>query len=474
MEYIPFTQLQRRYGLSNITNSDERLSSCVVSSTTSTSASQRQSRVQLFTGQNSNLKFTPELCLLGCVIHILDYDLTYTDNIASWKKIITDHGGHVEESYGPAVTHVICEKLSSAVAQQALKDGKRCVSGYWLNDVLFKMQVLPPWIALHFPTNLRPQGKKYDKALEWKTPVVNTQWLSDIFLGHYKAIQQPDSPKYKIFNTPNLFKVEYGLIPHLMVAWKQPLSITQELYNKATLNPPVKKRRLEKPSSVMVAPAVIEVSLAQVEAAQKEGKPRVVLSYVNDQDTIVKRVTNLGGVVVNDVEQATHLVMSKDTITIKLVLAISLGIFIVSDSWVADSSAHQTFQDEKGYVLQTDNLKLSYDISLADTLNKPNRNEFLKGKTFYVTHGVKPSRRILHKVIETAGGSAEKEMRSFVRLKEANAVNLYIVSAENDMHLLSRFSNSIEVKEGFDNQINLCRDRGLNPGRQHRSLTPYP
>nr|CAD7580461.1 unnamed protein product [Timema californicum] len=30
------------------------------------------------------------------------------------------------------------------------------------------------------------------------------------------------------------------------------------------------------------------------------------------------------------------------------------------------------------------------------------------------------------------------------------------------------------VKEGFGNQINLCRDRGLNPNRQHRSLTPYP
>nr|CAD7429299.1 unnamed protein product [Timema monikensis] len=30
------------------------------------------------------------------------------------------------------------------------------------------------------------------------------------------------------------------------------------------------------------------------------------------------------------------------------------------------------------------------------------------------------------------------------------------------------------VKEGFGNQINLCRERGLNPGPQHRSLTPYP
>nr|CAD7575166.1 unnamed protein product [Timema californicum] len=26
----------------------------------------------------------------------------------------------------------------------------------------------------------------------------------------------------------------------------------------------------------------------------------------------------------------------------------------------------------------------------------------------------------------------------------------------------------------YGNQINLCRDRGLNPGRQHRSPTPYP
>nr|CAD7402151.1 unnamed protein product [Timema cristinae] len=30
-----------------------------------------------------------------------------------------------------------------------------------------------------------------------------------------------------------------------------------------------------------------------------------------------------------------------------------------------------------------------------------------------------------------------------------------------------------QVKEGFGNQVNLCRDRGLNPGPQHRSPTPY-
>nr|CAD7262460.1 unnamed protein product [Timema shepardi] len=35
--------------------------------------------------------------------------------------------------------------------------------------------------------------------------------------------------------------------------------------------------------------------------------------------------------------------------------------------------------------------------------------------------------------------------------------------------VMSRYQETEEVKEGFGNQINLCRDRGLNPGPQHRS-----
>jgi hypothetical protein len=38
---------------------------------------------------------------------------------------------------------------------QALREGKRCVTAYWLNDVVMKQQVLPPWQALHFPTPFR-------------------------------------------------------------------------------------------------------------------------------------------------------------------------------------------------------------------------------------------------------------------------------------------------------------------------------
>lgn len=35
---------------------------------------------------------------------------------------------------------------------QALRDYKRCVTLYWLSDVMKRKQVLPPWTALHLPT----------------------------------------------------------------------------------------------------------------------------------------------------------------------------------------------------------------------------------------------------------------------------------------------------------------------------------
>lgn len=34
---------------------------------------------------------------------------------------------------------------------QALRDYKRCVTLYWLSDVINRKQVLPPWTALHLP-----------------------------------------------------------------------------------------------------------------------------------------------------------------------------------------------------------------------------------------------------------------------------------------------------------------------------------
>ena len=42
----------------------------------------------------------------------------------------------------------------------------------------------------------RAEGKKYEKALEWKLPIVNIAWLNDILLGDLTPLKIPINEKY--------------------------------------------------------------------------------------------------------------------------------------------------------------------------------------------------------------------------------------------------------------------------------------
>ena len=99
------------------------------------------------------LSVPPDLCLLGCIFHIIDYqdDSEKSGYVPSWTKTIRQYGGEVEPSYHPRITHLLCVNQDSALAQQALREGKRIVTSYWLNDVVARKKVMPPWKAVHFP-----------------------------------------------------------------------------------------------------------------------------------------------------------------------------------------------------------------------------------------------------------------------------------------------------------------------------------
>jgi PAX-interacting protein 1 len=45
----------------------------------------------------------------------------------------------------------MCKTQDSAISNQALREGKRLVTIYWLNDIVVNRKVLPPWKAIHFP-----------------------------------------------------------------------------------------------------------------------------------------------------------------------------------------------------------------------------------------------------------------------------------------------------------------------------------
>ena len=95
----------------------------------------------------------PDLCLLGCIFHMIEYQdcPRVGKHVKDWKKVITQYGGEVEETYHARITHLMCKTQDLAIAQQALREGKRLVTCYWLNDIILKKKVCPPWKAVHFP-----------------------------------------------------------------------------------------------------------------------------------------------------------------------------------------------------------------------------------------------------------------------------------------------------------------------------------
>ena len=71
-------------------------------------------------------------------------------------------------------------------------------------------------ILIHFFCPNRPEGEKYEKAKEWKLPVVNVHWLSDLTLGHLDALKLPVQPKYLQLYPGDPFQMDMSLVLNLM------------------------------------------------------------------------------------------------------------------------------------------------------------------------------------------------------------------------------------------------------------------
>lgn len=63
------------------------------------------------------------------------------ENTPDWREVIEQHGGEIEPVYCSRVTHVLCETQRHGVVMQALRDFKRCVTLFWLDDVMKRKQV---------------------------------------------------------------------------------------------------------------------------------------------------------------------------------------------------------------------------------------------------------------------------------------------------------------------------------------------
>ena len=91
---------------------------------------------------------------------------------------------------------------------------------------MFVFKVFKKSFCALFDFQFSCDGEKFHKAKEWKVPTVSIQWLNDVFFGNMNAVQCMNNPKYQNFRVDDPFKIEYTLVPNLMVAWKTPIRVT--------------------------------------------------------------------------------------------------------------------------------------------------------------------------------------------------------------------------------------------------------
>uniref|UniRef100_T1K2U0 PAX-interacting protein 1 n=1 Tax=Tetranychus urticae TaxID=32264 RepID=T1K2U0_TETUR len=236
-------------------------------------------------GHEPRILVPPSFCLIGCIFYFVEAEKNICnvseERLESCKKIVQKYGGEMENTYSDKCTHVICETQQNPIVQQAIKEGKRCVTIFWLNDIIIEGRMRPPYKIWHLPrtfdgdflpcrdhiitlTNFegtervfvkelikvtgaqytnylnhkntiiickKLEGPKFKKALQWDMPAVNLIWLQDILFGHHNQALSAlhKSQRYTKFESKDCCEIDYNLVKPLLTCWKVPLKVPEDL-----------------------------------------------------------------------------------------------------------------------------------------------------------------------------------------------------------------------------------------------------
>ncbi|XP_026819809.1 PAX-interacting protein 1-like [Rhopalosiphum maidis] len=184
---------------------------------------------------------------------------------------LIEHGATVAYEYSSKVTHVLCNSQKNSEVLKGLSEYKKCVTDYWLSDIISEKKMIQPWLAHHFPipysyNNLpckynqiaivnfekneyhrvkamaefvgacinnkishktdivisqKLEGEMIKRANALKIPTVNVQWINDIILGEEISVIDSNNTKYQQFDLSDPFSINYVRVSHLMEAWKE-------------------------------------------------------------------------------------------------------------------------------------------------------------------------------------------------------------------------------------------------------------
>lgn len=79
----------------------------------------------------------------------------------------------------------------------------------------------------------------------------------------------------------------------------------------------------------------------------------------------------------------------------------------------------------------------SIKCDIAKVLQCEDRGQLFQGKIFYITPGTIPSPTALRGIIESAGGTVEKQRRSLKSIQEMKPRTYLPIACSGDLHLVA-------------------------------------
>uniref|UniRef100_A0A0N5ANA8 PAX-interacting protein 1 n=1 Tax=Syphacia muris TaxID=451379 RepID=A0A0N5ANA8_9BILA len=303
-----------------------------------------------------------DMCLIGCYIVVLENERFLIDQMDQREltAVVQMHGGEIE--YGvrafagvgaDRITHVICETTSCPQVQTALEEQKRCVTLQWLNDVLAKKRLDPPWRVAHLPTcwgEKKPalnkiiaingfddtersavrmminaigarftpyltkhnhflvtkgcEGERLERGRELNVTIVTYQWLVDLYIGKKTSLQENDDGGFytnigaihEVNVAPYALELYSSEFKRLLEPWRHPVVFTNEQWQRAM----ELKRTVENDEKVFPnkklrlstpPPTVEQIEQHRAHCDKKDGCPVVCFSgFTQEEEDALSRV----------------------------------------------------------------------------------------------------------------------------------------------------------------------------------------
>jgi hypothetical protein len=246
---------------------------------------------QIFYSEVQN-NVPPELCFAGCYFVYTDPN---SSDLHTLIRMIRYCGGDLDaynnRGAPEKATHIICD-YGAHIPQVLEQKNKRLCTVAWINDIIEKRKIEPPYKVCHLPSLLirqttmtekvisvtgfnereaanikfmiqvigakfnpylskhtnvliakssnSPKVEKAVKAFNNSIQIVNLSWLCDLYIGFGAPLNDITNRKYSVSNITsleigpvNLSKLHEN-VARMMLPWQYPLTITDEHLKRST------------------------------------------------------------------------------------------------------------------------------------------------------------------------------------------------------------------------------------------------